>query len=124
MKKITLLALLITAFASAQQECHFVCHQGTVVKTLNENALQGHLKHGDTYLGTCDTFTGDSCEVLSLPKLDFTKSLPLGSGYVIYDISGRLISVGVVEGNFYEKLPKKGLYLLKVEGYKTLKFIK
>ena len=123
----TLLFLFITTFCYTQEKCNFVCHNGKVVKALNETSLNGHLQHGDIFLGRCVDFTGeveDDCRTLLLPKLDFTKPLPIGSNYALYDISGRLLGIGVVEHNFLNRVPKKGIYLIKVDGYEIKRIVR
>lgn len=123
MNKITLLLLLITMGAYSQNKCTIVCHNGTVVKALNENSLKGHLKHGDIFLGDCtdDLEIGSECQVLALPKVDFSKPLPIGVDYSFYDVSGRLIQKGVVDIDLFEKVPKNRFILILIDGYSVTK---
>jgi len=125
-KILIFIALLITAISiNAQEKCNFVCHNGKVVKTLNETSLAGHLDgHNDVFLGTCDDFDGqegDDCRTLSLPELDFQEFIPSGIHYFIYDTSGRLYRFGTTDQNLFKSLPKKGIFFIKIRGYKAKK---
>ncbi len=130
MKKplLILLTLLISLFVTAQQEkCNFYCHNGKVVKQLNDNSVGGHETHDDQFLGTCDDFTGevgDSCGTLSVKKFDYTKPVPIGLRYYIYDVYGRIYQMGITDDNFVNNLPKGGFLFVKLEGYKANKIIK
>ena len=74
MKKVLLVLLAVTLFNCSKDECIeeysvrevvsnnrvasdkvTVCHDGNTLE-VNQNALQGHLEHGDT-LGACDTLS-------------------------------------------------------------------
>lgn len=119
--------MIAAAEVAAQEKCNFVCHNKTVIKVLNDNALQGHLQHGDLFLGSCDDFTGNiggACGVLSAPDFDFKAPLPIGKKYFIINAIGQIVKKGRVEETFLDKLPVGQLYFLKINGYKLKKFIK
>jgi len=80
--------------------CEWVCHNGKVVKALNDTALQGHLGHGDTYLGNCEDFDGDDGDEcsLSLSLFDYSKTLKKGEKYIIYNSLGQMIKIGSFKG--------------------------
>lgn len=132
MKKITkiliAIAFLLTAISlQAQQSCATICHNGTLVIAIGTNAINGHLDHHvlDVLISTdCEyEIIGNECETLSLPKIDFYKPLPIGESYILYDISGRLIRIGIVESDLKDSLPIRGIYLLQIKGYQVLKLI-
>ena len=127
MKKITkiliALAFLLTAIGiNAQQECAVICHHGKSM-IVNVNALDGHLKHGDSFISNdCDAVTGEDCTILSVPKFSFTKSYPFGVEYKVYDINGKELQNGLTYDNMQRNLPKTQIILLKVENYQLTKF--
>ena len=128
MKKTLLLLLIFTAFGYGQNssKCNFLCHNNTVVKATNAEALNGHLKHGDILLGDCETFTGNvggACGVLSAPDYDFSQPLPIGKKYFIINMIGQVVSKGRVESNFFDTLPKNEVLYIKISGYKLKKII-
>ncbi len=121
----TLLLLLFTTIITAQEKCNFVCHQSTVIKVLNDNSLYGHLQHGDLFLGTCETFTGNvggACGVLSAPRFDFKAPLPIGNKYFLINSIGQIVRQGKVTESFINDMPKGQVYFLKIKGYKLKKF--
>ena len=127
MKRITILLLFVGLFTQAQDKCNFYCHNGTVVKAINDNATKGHEKHGDIFLGTCETFTGvvgGACNVLTAKEFDFSAKLPIGKKYVIINAIGQQIQKGRVTDSFLKELPKDELLFIKINGYKLKKIIK
>lgn len=124
----TLLLLLFTTIITAQNEkCNFVCHQNTVIKVLNDSALNGHLQHGDLFLGSCEDFTGNvggACGVLSAPKFDFNAPLPIGNKYFVINSIGQIVKEGRITESFIEDMPTGQVYFLKIKGFKLKKFIK
>lgn len=124
---IALLIMLTTLSLTAQEKCNFYCHNGTVVKAVNDNAINGHEAHGDTFLGTCETFTGvegGACEVLSADDYDFSRPLPIGKKYIVINLIGQVIKEGKVDSNFIQEMPTKQVVFLKINGYKLYKFYK
>lgn len=131
MKKITKILIavgfLLTAISlQAQQTCATICHNGTLVKAIGGSAIDGHLIHHseDVLISTdCDyEIIGNECELLSVKKISINDILPLGKTYSLYAIHGQLLRVGVIDSNFKSTLPRAGVYLLKIEGYKAIKF--
>lgn len=127
--KLLIAGMLIIAAAevAAQEKCNFVCHNKTVIKTLNDNALQGHLRHGDLFLGSCDDFTGEvggACGVLKAPNFDFNAPLPIGNKYFVINSIGQIVKEGRITENFIKNMPSGQVYFLKIKGYKLKKFYK
>lgn len=127
--KLLIAAMLLIAAAevAAQEKCNYVCHNNTVIKTLNNNAFEGHLHHGDIFLGTCEDFTGEvggACNVLTAPNFDFKQPLPLGKKYFIINPIGQIIKKGRVTEDFIKELPKDQLIFIKINGYKLKKIYK
>jgi len=122
-------SLLIAAaeVAAQDEKCNFVCHNNTVIKVLNDNALQGHLQHGDLFLGSCEDFTGNiggACGVLSAPDFDFKAILPIGKKYFVINSIGQIVKEGKIDKNFINDMPSGQVYFLKIKGYKLKKFYK
>lgn len=122
------IALILCAIGlNAQEKCNIYCHNGTVVKAINDNAVNGHEVHGDLFLGDCDAFTGvigGACEVLSAPTFDFSQPLPLGKKYFMINAIGQIVKKGVVDEYFIRDLPKDELIFIKIRGYKLKKIIR
>jgi len=113
--------------AAQDDKCNIVCHNNTVIKTLNNSSLDGHLGHGDLFLGTCEDFTGHiggACGVLSAPAFDFTEPLPIGKKYYLINSIGQFIREGRIEEDFLQQMPTGQVYFLKIRGYKLKKFYK
>jgi hypothetical protein len=132
MTKITKLLIAITLLIAAteiygQEKCNYYCHNGTVVKAINDNASKGHEAHGDIFLGDCDTFTGvvgGACGVLSAEEFDWNAPLPYGKKYYVTNMIGQIIQKGVVSEGFKDSLPKQEVLFIKIKGYKLKKIIK
>lgn len=125
-KLLIALAFLMTAISlNAQQECATICHNGTLVKAVGANAIDGHLNHhsGDVLISTdCNyEITGNECNTLSLPKLDLKKPIEIGLNYYISDLLGRIYQIGKTDENFIQNLPKGGIFFINVETYQPLK---
>lgn len=118
-----ILMLFISTTLFAQQECAVVCHNGNAVRTFSNNALQGHLKHGDILISQdCDYLeTGNECETLSAPKFDFRKPYGFDIPYYVVDIQGRLLQQGYTSKTFQKELPSNQVIFLNVQYFKTTK---
>lgn len=125
MKKILLLLLFPLGLA-AQQNCGVVCHNGRLLTGVNENAVAAFERQGAVFITfDCDYVeTGNECDVLSLPKIDFKTPIEKGLEYVVYDITGRVLQKGLINDSFVENLPYKNILLVKIEGYRVGKFYK
>lgn len=124
MKNFLLIVFLLLATSMfAQQSCAVVCHNGTAVRTFSDNALKGHLKHGDVLISNdCDYVeTGDECTVLSVPKFSFSKPFPYDVDYSVTDLQGRIIQQGVTSPNLLKDLPKTQIIFLQVQYYRPTK---
>lgn len=124
------IACLLTAIAiNAQQQCAIICHNGTLVKAIGGNAIDGHLNHhaSDVLISTdCNyEIIGDECESLSLPKLDFKVIVPTGLFFSVYDNLGKVRLFGVTSRDFFKTLPiGEEIFYLEVEGYQIMRYIK
>jgi hypothetical protein len=80
---------IIDITAEKKSEKIFVCHKGSTI-SVSQNALEAHLKHGDTE-GPCEV--GEKEELIEgtveLPKSIKAKSLSIISNYGTYDIDAR-----------------------------------
>ena len=130
MKKTTkiliVIALVMTAISlNAQQNCGVVCHNGRLLTGVNPQAVEHHIGHGDTFITNDCAYveTGEECQSLSLPKLDFKRQIPAGLNYYIIDIYGRIYRAGTTSDNFKNMLPKGGVLFIKIEGYQVIKII-
>lgn len=126
MKTITFLLLIMTLSMNAQvDKPNFVCHNNNVVMTLNDQAFQGHLNHGDFVVEDADeSNVGDECGTLGLPKFNIKKDYPVGINYHLFDISGKSLKTGNTYKDMYDDLPIRTVLILRVEGYQPLKIIK
>ena len=125
---LTLIFLISVTTITAQSDCILVCHNGKVVKTFQANSWGGHQAHGDIFISDdCEAnadLIGTDCSTLSVKTFTIKEALPEGLKYYISDIQGRIYRVGVTDGTPFKNLPKRGVYFINVEGYKTKKYIK
>ena len=133
MKKITkiliAISLLLSAFAiNAQQSCAVICHNGTLVKAIGGNAIDGHLDHHseDVLISTdCDyEIIGNECATLSVKKINFKNPIPTGLEYTITDMLGKIRKRGETDDRLFSSLPIQEILFLNVEGYQVLKYYK
>lgn len=61
-----------------------------------------------------------NCSVLNLPEFEFGK---YGYNYQVYDITGRLISQGIIDENTHNLMPINQMLFIKVEGFVVKKFL-
>ena len=126
--KLLIIALLFTGVMSfGQQQCAVICHNGTLVKAIGGNAIDGHLNHheSDVLISTdCDyVILGNECESLSLPKIDFTKELPIGLEYTLQDVNGKIRERGETSRDLLLTFPRGEILILQVKGYQSKIFI-
>ena len=126
MKQLLLLLFMTTGLMAQNEKCGYFCHNGTVIKALNETSVKGHIKHGDAFIGTCadaNIQVGGACDVLTAEYFDFKQPLPIGEKYILIDNIGRVRKEGRVEADFLQSLPKNQVFFIKIKGYKLKKLI-
>ena len=118
--------ILFTTEVVAQKECAVICTKGNLIKAVGGPSIKAHLNNGGTLISTdCDyVVTGEECQSLSLPKLDFKQEIPLNLKFTIFDTVGRILIKGITTETLYNQIPPGQILFLEVEGYRIKKLYK
>lgn len=85
--------LIIAITINAQNNCHVLCHNGTLLIGVNTNAKDVHIAHGDSYIGEVCNYEvqGNECELLSTDeKIISTRIFTYSRNTKILDIKDAL----------------------------------
>ena len=83
--------------------------------SVSEMCIAGYQNGNITY----DGITLVDCNTLSTPI--FNHTIDVNLPYVIYDLTGRLITTGITSPYMFDDLQSNTVYLVKVDGFEVVK---